>query len=98
MVDAFVEKPSMEVAKEYLESGDYLWNSGMFLFKASRYLEELKKHRPDIYEACQLSMEGTSRAVSYTHLRAHETLMNLVCRLLLEKTRARGSMADAPLD
>jgi mannose-1-phosphate guanylyltransferase len=60
VVDAFVEKPSIEVAKEYLESGDYFWNSGMFLFKASRYLEELKKHRPDIYEACQLSMEGTS--------------------------------------
>ena len=60
-VDAFVEKPSIEVAKEYLESGDYFWNSGMFLFKASRYLEELKKHRPDIYEACQLSMEGTSK-------------------------------------
>jgi mannose-1-phosphate guanylyltransferase len=60
-VDAFVEKPSIEVAKEYLESGDYFWNSGMFLFKASRYLEELKKHRPDIYEACQLSMEGTSQ-------------------------------------
>jgi mannose-1-phosphate guanylyltransferase len=56
-VDAFVEKPSIEVAKEYLESGDYLWNSGMFLFKASRYLEELQKHRPDIYEACQLSMK-----------------------------------------
>ena len=60
-VDAFVEKPSIEGAKEYLESGDYLWNSGMFLFKASRYLEELKKHRPDIYEACHISMEGTSR-------------------------------------
>ena len=57
-VDAFVEKPSIEVAKEYLESGDYFWNSGMFLFKASRYLDELKKHRPDIYEACQLSTEG----------------------------------------
>ena len=60
-VDAFVEKPSIEDAKEYLESGDYFWNSGMFLFKASRYLEELKSHRPDIYEACQLSMEGTSK-------------------------------------
>jgi len=59
-VDTFVEKPSAEVAKEYLKSGDYFWNSGMFLFKASRYLEELKKYRPDIYEACQLSMEGTS--------------------------------------
>ena len=60
-VDLFVEKPSVEVAKEYLESGDYFWNSGMFLFKASRYLEELKRHRPDIYEACQLSMEDTSK-------------------------------------
>ena len=60
-VDAFVEKPSIEVAKEYLESGDYFWNSGMFLFKASRYLRELKEHRPDIYEACQLSMKGTSK-------------------------------------
>jgi mannose-1-phosphate guanylyltransferase len=59
-VDAFVEKPSIEVAKDYLELGDYFWNSGMFLFKTSRYLEELKKHRPDIYEACQLSMESTS--------------------------------------
>ena len=60
-VDEFVEKPSAEVAKEYLESGDYLWNSGMFLFKASRYLKELKKHCPDIYEACCLAMEGISK-------------------------------------
>jgi len=60
-VDAFVEKPTSEVAKEYLELGDYLWNSGMFLFKTSRYLEELKKHCPDIYEACQLSMKSLSR-------------------------------------
>jgi mannose-1-phosphate guanylyltransferase len=57
VVDTFVEKPTIEVAKEYLESGDYFWNSGVFLFKASRYLEELKQHRPDIYEACQLSMK-----------------------------------------
>jgi mannose-1-phosphate guanylyltransferase len=70
-VDAFVEKPSIEVAKEYLESGDYFWNSGMFLFKASRYLEELKKHRPDIYKACQLSMEGTSKDNDF--LRVNET-------------------------
>lgn len=60
-VEAFVEKPSFEVAKEYLKCGDYFWNSGMFLFKASRYLEELKKHRPDIYEACQLSMKDTAK-------------------------------------
>ena len=60
-VDAFVEKPSFEVAKEYLESGDYFWNSGMFLFKASRYLEELRAHCPDIFDACQLSMKDVTK-------------------------------------
>ena len=56
-VDSFVEKPSVEAAKEYLKSGEYFWNSGMFLIKASRYLEELQKHSPDIYKACQESMQ-----------------------------------------
>jgi len=73
-VDAFVEKPSIGVAKEYLESGDYLWNSGMFLFKTSRYLEELKKYRPDIYEACRLSVEGTSKDNDF--LRVNELAFN----------------------
>lgn len=59
-VDKFVEKPSSEVAIEYIESGDYLWNSGMFLFKASRYLDELRTHCPDIYDACQLSMKDVT--------------------------------------
>ena len=58
VVDKFVEKPSNEVAHQYIESKEYLWNSGMFLFKASRYLEELKKFRPDIYEACSASTVG----------------------------------------
>jgi len=55
VVDKFVEKPSSDVARDYIESGSYLWNSGMFLFKASRYLEELEKFRPDIYESCVAS-------------------------------------------
>lgn len=53
VVNEFIEKPSSKLAKEYLLSGDYLWNSGMFLFRASRYLDELKKFRPDIFEACK---------------------------------------------
>jgi mannose-1-phosphate guanylyltransferase len=55
-VEKFVEKPSIKIAEQYIKSNDYLWNSGMFLFKASRYLEELKKFRPDIYEACKASV------------------------------------------
>jgi mannose-1-phosphate guanylyltransferase len=58
VVDEFIEKPSSDVAQEYLDSGDYLWNSGMFLFKARRYLEELQKFRPDIFDACKASMDG----------------------------------------
>uniref|UniRef100_UPI004047D0B8 mannose-1-phosphate guanylyltransferase/mannose-6-phosphate isomerase n=1 Tax=Flavobacterium sp. TaxID=239 RepID=UPI004047D0B8 len=67
----FVEKPGFDIAKEYLASGEYLWNSGMFLFKASRYLEELEKYRPDIFEACQLSMKGMSK--DHDFLRVNES-------------------------
>ena len=59
-VSGFVEKPDTDTAQTYLQSGDYLWNSGMFLFKASRYLEELGKHRPDILAACRKAMATTT--------------------------------------
>ncbi|NRA52696.1 MAG: mannose-1-phosphate guanylyltransferase/mannose-6-phosphate isomerase [Gammaproteobacteria bacterium] len=55
-VDSFIEKPDAQTAQQYLESGQYLWNSGMFLFKASRYLEALGRFRPDILSACQQSI------------------------------------------
>lgn len=55
-VAQFVEKPNEQTAQAYLASGEYLWNSGMYLFKASRYIEELKKFRPDILANCQKSM------------------------------------------
>jgi mannose-1-phosphate guanylyltransferase/mannose-6-phosphate isomerase len=51
-VAKFVEKPNLETARDYLASGGYYWNSGMFMFKASTYLHELKMHRPDIYDVC----------------------------------------------
>jgi mannose-1-phosphate guanylyltransferase len=55
-VSEFVEKPNAKTAERYVSCGDYYWNSGIFLFKASRYLEELKIHRPDIYQACEKAM------------------------------------------
>ena len=57
VVNSFVEKPDALTAKAYIDSGDYYWNSGMFLFKASRYLDELKAFRPDIYEACDKAIK-----------------------------------------
>ncbi len=67
-VAQFVEKPNLETAHAYLASGDYLWNSGMFLFKASRYLEELKLHRPDIFTACQKAMAGARGDLDFIRL------------------------------
>jgi mannose-1-phosphate guanylyltransferase len=56
-VNEFVEKPNLETAKQYVESGEYYWNSGMFMFKASRYLDELIEHSPDIFNACKKAMQ-----------------------------------------
>lgn len=65
-VSAFVEKPSLETAEAYLKAGNYLWNSGMFLFKASRYLEELEKFQPQIITQCTkaLANENASDFIS----------------------------------
>ncbi|MDU5731205.1 MAG: mannose-1-phosphate guanyltransferase [Citrobacter freundii] len=57
-VAQFVEKPNLETAQAYVANGDYYWNSGMFLFRAGRYLEELKKYRPDILQACENAMSA----------------------------------------
>ncbi len=57
----FVEKPDALRATEYVKSGDYYWNSGMFLFRASRFLEELKQHDVDIYDTCLLALERSQR-------------------------------------
>jgi mannose-1-phosphate guanylyltransferase/mannose-6-phosphate isomerase len=49
----FVEKPDLATAESYVKSGQYLWNSGMFLFSAAAFLEELRTHEPAILEACE---------------------------------------------
>lgn len=67
-VSRFVEKPDAETALDYLESGDYFWNSGMFLFRCDRFLEELQAHRPDIVAACQQALEGCSRDLYFTRV------------------------------
>ena len=68
VVDQFVEKPNAETAKAYLDSGDYYWNSGMFLFKAGRYLDELKAFRPDIYNACEQAMKDTEADLDFVRI------------------------------
>lgn len=71
-VDSFVEKPDLATAKKYFASGEYYWNSGMFMFKASRYIDELKNHQPEILNACQLSLQNSSYDMDFVRVNAHE--------------------------
>jgi mannose-1-phosphate guanylyltransferase/mannose-6-phosphate isomerase len=53
VVDKFVEKPDFETARKYVQSGSYFWNSGIFLFSAQAYLDELQAFAPDMASACE---------------------------------------------
>jgi mannose-1-phosphate guanylyltransferase/mannose-6-phosphate isomerase len=57
-VGAFVEKPDSETAAQYLAAGDYFWNSGIFMMRADRWLEEIARYRPDILERCRRAMDN----------------------------------------
>ena len=67
-VEAFFEKPDSRTAQGYLESGKYLWNSGMFVFGARRYLEELQKHNPQMYECCLKTHSNLQRDLDFARL------------------------------
>jgi mannose-1-phosphate guanylyltransferase len=69
-VSRFVEKPDAATADEYLASSQYLWNSGMFLFRAQRYLEELERYRPDILSACRAALESADQDMHFTRVDA----------------------------
>ena len=67
-VSQFVEKPSAEIAKGYVDSGEYYWNSGMFMFTAERYLAELAKHAPDMLAACEKAVAGEAPDLDFIRL------------------------------
>ncbi|WP_298577138.1 mannose-1-phosphate guanylyltransferase/mannose-6-phosphate isomerase [uncultured Luteimonas sp.] len=64
----FVEKPDAATAQAYLESGGYFWNSGMFLFRASRYLAELERLRPDMLAAVRQAFSAAARDGDFIRL------------------------------
>ena len=67
-VTEFVEKPNVETAEVYFASSDYLWNSGMFAFKASVYLTELKKFNHDIYKICEKAINNKTEDLDFIRI------------------------------
>ena len=66
----FVEKPERTVAEQFLAAGGYYWNSGMFMFSARRYLDELRRQAPDIATACELAFATARRDFDFTRVDA----------------------------
>jgi len=66
----FVEKPNRERALEFMQSGDYYWNSGMFMFRARRYLEELERCAPEVARICAAAFRGAKADLDFTRIDA----------------------------
>jgi mannose-1-phosphate guanylyltransferase/mannose-6-phosphate isomerase len=69
-VDRFVEKPDRATAEGYLASGDYYWNSGMFLFAASAFLAEMQRLEPVMLDFCRRALAGAQRDADFIRLPA----------------------------
>ena len=65
VIESFVEKPDVETAEAYLASGEYVWNSGMFMFTAQAYLSALESSQPDMAAACRESMDAAERDLDF---------------------------------
>jgi mannose-1-phosphate guanylyltransferase/mannose-6-phosphate isomerase len=90
VVERFVEKPNLETAKGFLSSGGYFWNSGIFVFRADRYLSELQRHRPDIVAAVTSAMGQAQRDADFVRPGRDAFLAvpdDSIDRAVMERTR-----------
>jgi mannose-1-phosphate guanylyltransferase/mannose-6-phosphate isomerase len=71
-VQQFVEKPDAATAARYVASGEYYWNSGMFMFRATAYLAELRRHAPAMLAACETAIAAAKHDLDFTRLPADE--------------------------
>ena len=97
-VEAFVEKPDLDTARAYVASGDYFWNSGMFVFKASAYLAQLQKLQPAILEACKAALAKAKCDEDFVRIDADSFFAcpsNSIDYAVMEKT---DKAAVVPLD
>lgn len=95
-VEAFVEKPAIEVARQFLLSDDYLWNSGIFLLPARAFLDQVERLAPDVLNACRAALSGARRDLDFLRLpeKAYAASPSIsVDYAVLEKTGAAAVVA-----
>jgi len=92
----FVEKPNARLAKQYVASGKYVWNSGMFLFAASSYLEEIRALEPEMVALCKKSLAGKKHDLDFIRVEEKsfsETKSISVDNAVMERTQ-KGSVIE----
>jgi mannose-1-phosphate guanylyltransferase/mannose-6-phosphate isomerase len=97
-IDKFVEKPSLERAQAFVDSGEYYWNSGMFMFHARRYLEELERWAPAISQVCRTASEAATSDLDFIRIDAKSfeaCPSDSIDYAVMEKT---GDAVVVPLD
>jgi mannose-1-phosphate guanylyltransferase/mannose-6-phosphate isomerase len=70
VIGAFGEKPDAAIAERFLKNGGYNWNSGMFMVKASTYMEELRRHEPEIARQAELALQQAKHDNDFVRLDA----------------------------
>lgn len=99
-VDSFVEKPDADTARRFIEKGGYFWNSGMFMLKASTYIEELRCYEPEIVLQAELALSGAPRDDDFLRLepQAFAASPNVsIDHAVMEKTTRAAVVAVADL-
>ena len=97
-IDKFVEKPNLERAQAFVDSGEYYWNSGMFMFHARRYLEELERWAPLIAQVCRTASEAATSDLDFIRIDAKAFAAcpsDSIDYAVMEKT---GDAVVVPLD
>lgn len=95
-LEAFVEKPDAETAQSYLDSGSYLWNSGMFLLRAATYIQQLGEFQPDMLASCQRAMDSATVDMDFIRPQAASFSAcpaDSIDYAVMEHTRAGGVVA-----
>ncbi|MGF6841068.1 mannose-1-phosphate guanylyltransferase/mannose-6-phosphate isomerase [Paraburkholderia youngii] len=99
-VDSFVEKPDAATAQRFIDEGRYYWNSGMFMLKASTYMDELRRYEPEIARQAELSLQNAQQDYDFVRLDAESfaACPNIsVDNAVMEKTQRAAVVAVADL-
>src|SRR5690606_2800658 len=97
-VSRFVEKPDLSTAESYLASGDYFWNSGMFVFKARAYLDALQQFCPQIFSICESCANSAVKDLDFIRIdkaEFSECPSDSIDYAIMEKA---GNVKMVPLD